>query len=164
RRIDGPPGLAPGAARRDEGEGARALPRRGAPLLRGAGEMRRRPVPLLIGLIAAAAALASDRARGANAPASVPPPPAPSELAARAHEIDALFDAWRFRDADAALATLKRTAPNAPETGYLGGYQKFLLGDYDGAVRALGAAAQAVPGNQDVRALADLAREARDAI
>ena len=42
RRIERAARLAPGAAGRDEGEGARALPRRGPPLLRGAGAMSAR--------------------------------------------------------------------------------------------------------------------------
>ena len=49
--IDRPARLAAGAARRHEREGARALPRRRPPLLRGAGAMkRRRPVRRLSGL------------------------------------------------------------------------------------------------------------------
>ena len=55
RRIERAARLAPGAAGRDEGEGARALPRRGPPLLRGAGAMKRlrrllsRPSPAAVG-------------------------------------------------------------------------------------------------------------------
>jgi Flp pilus assembly protein TadD len=78
--------------------------------------------------------------------------------------IDALLDAWRFRDAATALAALQRAAPNAPETAYLSGYQKFLTGDYDGAVRALATAAQAAPSNPEIRSLAELAGAARDAV
>jgi len=78
--------------------------------------------------------------------------------------IDAMLDAWRFKDAATALAALEKTAPNAPETAYLTGYQKFLTGDYDGAVRALATAVQAAPSNPEIRSLAELARAARDAV
>ena len=81
----------------------------------------------------------------------------------KAREIDALLDGWRFREADAALAELKRTAPKAPELPYLEGYQKFLLGDYAGAVTLLDGAVTASQSNADVKALRDLAAEARDA-
>jgi len=78
--------------------------------------------------------------------------------------IDGMLDAWRFKDAATALAALTKAAPNAPETAYLTGYQKFLTGDYDGAVRALATAAQAAPSNPEIRSLAELARAARDAV
>ncbi|HEY5090309.1 MAG TPA: hypothetical protein VIK30_10070, partial [Polyangia bacterium] len=78
--------------------------------------------------------------------------------------IDGMLDAWRFKDAATALAALEKTAPNAPETAYLTGYQKFLTGDYDGAVRALATAVQAAPSNPEIRSLAELARAARDAV
>jgi hypothetical protein len=102
--------------------------------------------------------------------------------------VDALLDAWRFREAEAALGTLKKNAPNAPETGYVDGYLKFLRGDYDASVRALTAAAEKLPAaahapaqsspqqsvhpnvafsaqlQVNVRGLADLAKEARDAV
>ncbi len=109
RRIERAARLAPGAARRDEGEGARAVPRRGPPLLRGAGEVKR-------GLAALAArggarARVGDRAPTRAAARPARPRPAPRRLAVRAHEIDALLDAWRFGEADAALATLKSAAP-----------------------------------------------------
>jgi tetratricopeptide (TPR) repeat protein len=88
-------------------------------------------------------------------------------LAQRAREIDGLYDAWRFKDADAALAELRKSAPAAAETLGLEGYQKFLKGDYAGSVHALEAAAQASPGGQpnpDLRGLTELSRAARDAI
>jgi tetratricopeptide (TPR) repeat protein len=92
-------------------------------------------------------------------------------LSAAGQQVDALLDAWRFRDADAALAALQKTAPNAPETSYLEGFRKFLHGDYEGAVRILGAAAQALPPSAanaplgaNIHGLADLAKNARDAV
>ena len=85
-------------------------------------------------------------------------------LTAAVQQIDAMLDAWRFKDAATALAALEKAAPNAPETAYLTGYQKFLTGDYDGAVRALATAAQAAPSNPEIRSLAELARAARDAV
>jgi tetratricopeptide (TPR) repeat protein len=116
---------------------------------------------------AAALALAPGGARGGPHPAT-PATPDASEIAVRTREINALYDGWRFGEADAALAALKQAAPNAPEAAYLEGYQKFLRGDYDDAVRALTTAAQGGPPApglaEEVRALAGLAREARDAV
>src|SRR5262249_57067112 len=86
RRIQRAARVAPGAARRDEGEGARALPRRGPPLLRGAGAMRLTLVALL--------ALVSSTAQAA----------APSEIVAATKKVDALLDAWHFGAAASALA------------------------------------------------------------
>jgi hypothetical protein len=88
----------------------------------------------------------------------------PGTLPGSPEAIDQLLDAWQFREAAAALAALKSAAPNAPETNYLDGYQKFLTGDYDGAVRALTAAADAQPSNAGVKALKELAAAARDAV
>src|SRR6185437_720920 len=86
--------LAPGAARRHEREGARALPRRGPALLRGAGQMKR----LVRALAAGALALAfAGDARGGN------PPP---DFDAAAKHVDELLDTWQFKDAAAALAAL----------------------------------------------------------
>jgi Flp pilus assembly protein TadD len=89
---------------------------------------------------------------------------ATSNLTATVQQIDAMLDTWRFKDAATALAALEKTAPNAPATAYLSGYQKFLTGDYDGAVRALSVAAQADPSNPEIRSLAELAKAARDAV
>jgi Flp pilus assembly protein TadD len=88
----------------------------------------------------------------------------PPAISAEAKRIDGMLDSWRFREAATALAALKQSAPTAPETTYLDGYDKFLRGDYDGAVRSLTTAAQAMPQNMDIKMLADLAREARDAV
>ena len=92
------------------------------------------------------------------------PPPARADAAAGARQVEALLDAWRFQDAAAALAALQRTAPDAPDTKYVDGYHKFLTGDYDGAVRALEAAAAAPSPPPEARSLADLAKAARDAV
>jgi Flp pilus assembly protein TadD len=96
---------------------------------------------------------------------------APTDMSPAAQQIDALLDSWRFREAESALAALQQAAPGAPETGYLDGYRKFLRGDYAGAIRALGAAAQAVPASAaqtplaiNIRGLTDLAKNAADAI
>jgi Flp pilus assembly protein TadD len=89
---------------------------------------------------------------------------APSEIVAATKKVDALLDAWHFAEADAALAALRKTAPNAPEVAYLDGYSRFMHGDYDGAAHALATAAQAPNASPDVKMLADLAKEARDAI
>jgi Flp pilus assembly protein TadD len=88
----------------------------------------------------------------------------PESLLAATKKVDALLDAWRFNEADAALAALRKTAPNFPEVIYLDGYSKFMHGDYDGAARALATAAQAPNASPDVKMLAELAKEARDAI
>jgi Flp pilus assembly protein TadD len=89
---------------------------------------------------------------------------APSEIVTATKKVDALLDAWHFGEADAALAALRKTAPNSPEVGYLDGYSRFMHGDYDGAAHALATAAQAPNASPDVKMLADLAKEARDAI
>jgi hypothetical protein len=105
----------------------------------------------------------------AAAPALAAEPP--GGMSAAAQQVDGLLDTWQFREADAAFAVLQKTAPNAPETSYLDGYRKFLHGDYEGAVRMLGAAAQALPPaaantplGTNIHGLADLAKNARDAI
>jgi tetratricopeptide (TPR) repeat protein len=111
---------------------------------------------LVRALAAGALALAfAGDARGGN------PPP---DFDAAAKHVDELLDTWQFKDAAAALAALESAAPNAPETSYLDGYHKFLTGDYDGAVKALSAAAVAAPENGEVKSLKDLAAAARDAI
>ncbi len=91
-------------------------------------------------------------------------PATPSDLGAAAKQVDVLLDAWQFKEAAAALATLKSAAPGAPETNFLDGYQKFLAGDYDGAVHALSAASDAQPANGEIKSLKELAAAARDAI
>src|SRR4051794_26827883 len=94
----------------------------------------------------------------------------PAEMTQAGQQVDALLDTWRFHEAETALAALQKAAPTAPETGYLDGYRKFLHGDYEGSVRALAAAAQAVPaGTQtaltvNIRGLTELAKNAADAI
>jgi tetratricopeptide (TPR) repeat protein len=87
-----------------------------------------------------------------------------SEIAAATKKVDGLLDAWRFGEADAALEALRKIAPNAPEVGYLDGYNRFMRGDYDAAAHALATAAQVPNASADVKLLADLAKEARDAV
>jgi tetratricopeptide (TPR) repeat protein len=120
----------------------------------------RRPALALLGL---AVCGAGADVRAAAAPAN-PAVGGTSNLTAAVQQIDAMLDAWRFHDAATALAALERAAPNAPETAYLTGYQRFLTGDYDGAVHALATAAQAAPSNPEIRSLTELARAARDAV
>jgi poly(3-hydroxybutyrate) depolymerase len=110
------------------------------------------------GLVAAAmTALAA--APGPARDAGAAPDSAPAaNVAAWAHEIDGYYDAWRFAEADRGLAALEKAAPTAPQVPYLQGYQRFLRGDYDGAVRALAAATTAAPNNADARSLAALAK------
>ena len=81
--------------------------------------------------IAALLVLASAPARAAS----------PSDIVAATKKIDGLYDSWRFGEADAALAALRKSAPAAPEVSYLDGYSRFMHGDYDGAARALTGAA-----------------------
>jgi Flp pilus assembly protein TadD len=97
---------------------------------------------------------------GRDARSAGPPP----DLGAAAQNVDRLLDTWQFKEAAAALAALKSAAPNTATTNYLDGYQKFLTGDYDGAVRALSAAAESQPANGEVKSLKELAAAARDAI
>ena len=87
-----------------------------------------------------------------------------ADILAASRKVDGLLDAWRFGQADAALEALRKTAPTAPEVSYLDGYSKFMHGDYDGAAHALATAAQAANASPDVKMLAELAKEARDAI
>ena len=135
RRIDRAARLAPGAARRDEGEGARALPRRGPPLLRGAGAMT--------------------GARGARlaSPSLASPLASPPRAPRRRRAPTSLGGAPRTRSTGCwtpgvsakrtpRSTALRKTAPNAPEVAYLDGYNSFMRGDYDGAARALATAAQ----------------------
>ena len=106
-------------------------------------------------------ALASSAAHAAAPPTASP---TPAEVTAMTKKVDSLYDAWRFGEGDDALATLRKLAPSAPEVSYLDGYSRFMHGDYDGAARALGIAAQAQNASPDVKMLAELAKEARDAI
>ncbi|MES1164645.1 MAG: hypothetical protein ABUR63_02715, partial [Verrucomicrobiota bacterium] len=95
---------------------------------------------------ARAAAVASLAVALAAAPVvGAPPAAAPprSDAHAGAREVELLLDSWRFKEAAAALGALRRVAPEAPETKFADGYHKFLTGDYEGAVRALEAAAAA---------------------
>lgn len=87
-----------------------------------------------------------------------------ADVVTAARKVDALLDAWRFREAGAVLAALEKRAPNAPETAYVDGYHRFVLGDYDGAVRSLDKAMAGAPKNADVQELANLAHEAAAAI
>src|SRR4029079_15421863 len=87
-----------------------------------------------------------------------------SDIAAQTKKVDGLLDAWHFGEAEAALGALRKAAPNAPEVSYLDGHSKFMRGDYEGAAHALATAAQAANASADVTMLAELAKEARDAI
>ena len=116
------------------------------------------------GLTALAVALSFAGGPFARAASAAPPPVTPSDLGAVAKQVDELLDGWQFKEAAAALATLKSAAPGAPETSFLDGYQKFLTGDYDGAVHALSAASDAQPANGEIKSLKELAAAARDAI
>ncbi|HZL18153.1 MAG TPA: tetratricopeptide repeat protein [Polyangia bacterium] len=126
--------------------------------------MRRASGLLAIAFMSAAAwlSLGTDRVWAAVGASPAAAGASPAETALR--QIDGLLDAWRFNDAATALAALQKSAPNAPETIYLSGYQKFLTGDYAGAVKALATAAQAAPGTPEIRSLLELATAARDAV
>lgn len=91
-------------------------------------------------------------------------PPPHNDAPADAHQVEALLDAWRFKDAAAALAALQRSAPDAADTKYVDGYHKFLTGDYEGAVHALEAATAAPSPPPEARSVEDLAKAARDAV
>jgi tetratricopeptide (TPR) repeat protein len=99
----------------------------------------------------------------ARGPDARPAAPAP-DLGQAAKRVNLLLDTWQFKDAAVELKALEAAAPNAPETHLLEGYQRFLTGDYDGAVRALTAAAEAQPENGETKSLRELAAAARDAI
>jgi tetratricopeptide (TPR) repeat protein len=115
-------------------------------------------------VLAAALGFASGTALAASPLPAAPAAPAPTDLAARAGRIDHLLDTWQFREAAAELSALEQAAPNAPETNFVDGYHKFLTGDYDGAVRALGAVLAVHPEEADVKSLKGLAEAARDAV
>jgi len=97
-------------------------------------------------------------------PGSRPSAASASDIAAATKKIDGLLDAWRFGEADTALEALRKAAPNAPEVAYLDGYNRFMRGEYDAAAQALATAAQAQNASPDVKMLAELAKEARDAV
>jgi len=86
------------------------------------------------------------------------------DLAVEAHKAEKLLDEWRFDEARPIVAEMVRAAPEDPRTLYVQGYQRFLEGDYEGAVRNLDAAAVGAAPESSARELAGLAKEARDAI
>jgi len=136
------------------GREIRIRPPRPAKRGEGGGEGRARRLALL-GLIAGAFLVSGESSlQAAGGP----------DILAATRKIDGLLDAWRFGEADAALTALRKNAPNAPEVTYLDGYNSFMRGDYDSAARALAIAAQTANASPDVKLLADLAKEARDAI
>jgi tetratricopeptide (TPR) repeat protein len=127
--------------------------------------------------IGLAAAIVGALALGAaEAPRAAGPAADAEQAAGLAHHAEKLLDEWRFGEARARIADLARLAPHAPATLYLQGYQHFLEGDYDGAVRKLTAATaapsatsatQAGAGDQvlaNARELKGLATEAQGAI
>jgi hypothetical protein len=101
---------------------------------------------------------------GAAVAGAPPAGPAHGDTHAAAREVDLLLDSWRFKEAATALAALQKAAPDAPETKFVDGYHRFLTGDYEGAVRALDAAATAPGGVPEARSLEELAKAARDAV
>jgi tetratricopeptide (TPR) repeat protein len=89
------------------------------------------------------------------------------DIAALARGAEKRLDEWRFSEGQAAVAELGRLAPNAPQTLYLEGYERFLVGDYAASVKKLEASLAA--GARDTTAvnakeLRALASEARDAV
>src|SRR5262249_19553979 len=156
--------VAPGADGRHEREGARALPRGGAPLLRGAGQVTRAAsltaAAAAVGLWASAAGVAGPAGGGRVASA----PTAAEEEAATARQAEKLLDEWRFAEARGEIAGLVKMAPTAAPTLYVRGYQRFLEGDYDGAIKDLSGAVEAAPADPNARELRGLATEAAGAI
>src|SRR4051794_22583733 len=103
----------------------------------------------------------------AGARAATPPAAATAgaeDAASAARQAEKLLDEWRFADARGAIGALAQAAPQAGPTLYVRGYQRFLEGDYDGAIRDLSGASQILTADATVRELRNLATEARDAI
>lgn len=91
----------------------------------------------------------------------------PEEISAIARVAEKRLDEWRFAEGRSGVADLVRLAPKASETLYLEGYERFLEGDYAGAVQKLDATLGAGATGTlaaNARELRTLASEARDAI
>jgi len=91
-------------------------------------------------------------------------PTAAEEEVAAARQAEKLLDEWRFDDARTAIAALVKAAPEAAPTMYVHGYQRFLEGDYDGAIRDFAGAVDAAPADPSAREMKNLATEAAAAI
>jgi tetratricopeptide (TPR) repeat protein len=111
---------------------------------------------LLVSTVGAAGPPAGGRVASAPTPAE--------EETATARQAEKLLDEWRFDEARAAIAGLSKMAPAAAPTLYVRGYQRFLEGDYDGAIRDLSGAVDAAPADPNARELRGLATEAAGAI
>jgi tetratricopeptide (TPR) repeat protein len=118
----------------------------------------------LASAIVAALALPRAPSAGTAAPATSA---TPDEATALARVAEKRLDEWRFAAGRSAVADLVRLAPKAAQTLYLEGYERFLEGDYAGAVQKLDASLAA--GAHDAstvnaKELRSLASEARDAV
>lgn len=102
------------------------------------------------------AAVPAARAQSGGAPSSF--------LSAAGVQAERSLDEWRFSDGRARIAALEVRSPPTTEAAYLGGYLKFLEGDYGGAVADLNLAAQGAPADVNVKELMALARAAADAV
>ncbi len=78
--------------------------------------------------------------------------------------IEKLFNAWRFAEAEAALAVLVHQQAGKPEVLYLEGYGRFLSGDYEGAEAKLKAARDTAPEDEGMKLFTALAHNAAKAI
>ena len=85
-------------------------------------------------------------------------------LSAAGVQAERSLDEWRFADGRARIAALDVRSPPTTEAAYLGGYAKFLEGDYTGAIAELNLAAQGAPADVNVKELMALARAAADAV
>ncbi|HEY2899213.1 MAG TPA: hypothetical protein VGL59_01470 [Polyangia bacterium] len=95
--------------------------------------------------------------------------PTPGQIAAAGKRAEKLLDDWQFDLGRAAIAEMVQQAPDSPHTLYVEGYLRFLEGDYDGSIRKLSAASEAVHGETSggaavARELTALATAARDAV
>jgi tetratricopeptide (TPR) repeat protein len=86
------------------------------------------------------------------------------EATSAGKRVEALFDEWRFPEAESALGALVRSQPGAAETLYLEGYARFLSGDYTAAVAKLKAAGQLLPEDPNLKLITALAANAGKAI
>jgi tetratricopeptide (TPR) repeat protein len=120
---------------------------------------RARATALALGLVLAGAGAPLTRtARAAGGVAT------PEETAALARHAEKLLDEWRFGEARTRVGDLARVAPQAPQTLYLQGYESFLEGEYDDAIRKFSAAVTAAPADAAAHEMRDLATAARDTV
>ncbi len=127
-----------------------------------------RGLTLLLPLVAALATPA-----GAQAPAAGPPAAVNQSLAKGTGKylptedgakVERLLDEWRFAEGEAALSALGASRGSTAEVLYLGGYARFLAGDYPAGVAKLQAALELAPDDNNIKSLGALVAAAQKAV